>query len=52
MYSACFQLLDDLPKTFRAVMKKYNLAAGDFPEMEDYRQKMVKILLSNLLCET
>ena len=34
------QLIEDLPTVFRAVMKKHNLAAGDFPELEKFRAKL------------
>lgn len=31
------ELTDDLAKVFRAVMKRYALAAGDFPDLEDFK---------------
>lgn len=34
------ELIDDLPKVFRSVMKKYNLAPGDFPDLDDFRSKL------------
>ena len=34
------QLIEDLPNQFRSVMKKYNLASGDFPDMEAFRDKL------------
>jgi hypothetical protein len=36
------KLIEDLPKVFRSVMKKYNLAPGDFPDIEDYRSKLAE----------
>jgi hypothetical protein len=33
-------LIDKLPEVFRSVMRKYNLAAGDFPDIEDFRAKL------------
>jgi EH domain-containing protein 1 len=40
------QLIDDLPKQFRSVMKKYNLAPGDFPEIDDYKSKLAEMEFS------
>lgn len=34
------QLIADLPSIFRTVMKKNNLAPGDFPEINDYQSKL------------
>lgn len=31
-----------MPKVFRSVMKRYNLAAGDFPDLEDFRSKLLE----------
>lgn len=34
------QLIDTLPAVFRTVMKKYNLAPGDFPDIRDFQEKL------------
>mmetsp|Transcript_19381 Transcript_19381/g.39114 ORF Transcript_19381/g.39114 Transcript_19381/m.39114 type:complete len:534 (-) Transcript_19381:257-1858(-) len=34
------QLIDTLPTIFRTVMKKYNLAPGDFPDLPDMQSKL------------
>jgi hypothetical protein len=34
------ELIENLPAVFRAVLKKYNLASGDFPEINDFRAKL------------
>ena len=34
------QLIHDLPAVFRSVMKQYNMPAGDFPDLEDFRKKL------------
>jgi EH domain-containing protein 1 len=34
------KLLEDMPSVFRSVMKKYNLAPGDFPELIDFKSKL------------
>jgi len=34
------QLIEDLPNQFRSCMKKYNLASGDFPELEMFKEKL------------
>lgn len=36
------ELLADLPKVFRTVMKKYKLSPGDFPDIEDFRSKLAE----------
>jgi Domain of unknown function (DUF5600) len=36
----CTQLIDNLPAVFRTVMKKYNLAPGDFPDIRDFQDKL------------
>lgn len=36
------KLLDDLGGVFRTVMKRYNLAPGDFPNLEEYRSKLAE----------
>jgi Domain of unknown function (DUF5600) len=33
------KLLQDLGTVFRAVMKQYNLAPGDFPDLDTFRSK-------------
>jgi len=46
------ELIDDLPNVFRAVMKRYNLAPGDFPELESFRFLIVFFLffMGFMLC--
>jgi hypothetical protein len=34
------QLIETLPTVFRSVMKKYNLAPGDFPDLNDFKSKL------------
>jgi len=34
------KLIEELGAVFRAVMKRYNLAAGDFPNIEEYKSKL------------
>lgn len=34
------KLLDEMPSVFRSVMKRYNLAHGDFPEINDFKAKL------------
>lgn len=34
------QLIQDLPAQFRSIVKKYNLAPGDFPDLPDYQAKL------------
>jgi hypothetical protein len=36
------ELIDTLPAVFRTVMKKYNLAPGDFPDIADFQGKLVE----------
>jgi EH domain-containing protein 1 len=36
------KLIDDLGGVFRTVMKRYNLAPGDFPPLEDYKSKLAE----------
>jgi EH domain-containing protein 1 len=36
------ELLENLPQVFRSVLKKYNLAPGDFPELNDFRTKLTE----------
>jgi EH domain-containing protein 1 len=33
-------LIETLPTVFRSVMKKYNLAPGDFPDIADFQSKL------------
>jgi hypothetical protein len=33
-------LVDTLPAVFRTVMKKFNLAPGDFPDIHDFQEKL------------
>eukprot|EP00596_Hydrurales_sp_CCMP1899_P000577 CAMPEP_0119051624 /NCGR_PEP_ID=MMETSP1177-20130426/73182_1 /TAXON_ID=2985 /ORGANISM="Ochromonas sp, Strain CCMP1899" /LENGTH=527 /DNA_ID=CAMNT_0007030895 /DNA_START=158 /DNA_END=1741 /DNA_ORIENTATION=- len=33
-------LIENLPNVFRTVMKKYNLAPGDFPDIRDFQEKL------------
>lgn len=37
------QLIDTLPNVFRVVMKKYNLAPGDFPDIRDFQEKLTEM---------
>lgn len=34
------KLIEDLPNVFRAVMKKYNLSPGDFPDISAFTEKL------------
>jgi EH domain-containing protein 1 len=36
------QLIEQLPTVFRSVMKRFNLAHGDFPNIEDFRLKLAE----------
>jgi hypothetical protein len=36
-------LIDTLPQVFRSVMKKYNLAPGDFPDIADFQSKLAEM---------
>ena len=38
-----FQLIDTLPAVFRSVMKRYNLAPGDFPDIRDFQEKLAEM---------
>lgn len=36
------KLINDLPTVFRTVLKKYNLSAGDFPDINSFSQKLTE----------
>lgn len=36
------KLINDLPNVFRTILKKYNLAAGDFPDLTTFSQKLTE----------
>lgn len=36
-------MLADLGGVFRTVMKKYNLAPGDFPDLADFQSKLTDL---------
>lgn len=40
------ELIRDLPNCFRTVMKKYNLAPGDFPDLEKFQYKLKDVKFS------
>ncbi len=40
--SSAVQLIAELPAVFRTVMKKFNLAPGDFPDMVDFQGKLAE----------
>jgi len=40
------KLLADLPNVFRVVMKKYNLSAGDFPDLKTFGAKLKDVKFS------
>eukprot|EP00560_Eucampia_antarctica_P004793 CAMPEP_0197841792 /NCGR_PEP_ID=MMETSP1437-20131217/46377_1 /TAXON_ID=49252 ORGANISM="Eucampia antarctica, Strain CCMP1452" /NCGR_SAMPLE_ID=MMETSP1437 /ASSEMBLY_ACC=CAM_ASM_001096 /LENGTH=573 /DNA_ID=CAMNT_0043451593 /DNA_START=109 /DNA_END=1830 /DNA_ORIENTATION=- len=40
------KLINDLPNVFRTIMKKYNLSAGDFPEIQTFSQKLKEVKFS------
>jgi len=40
------KLLADLPNVFRVVMKKYNLSAGDFPDLKTFTAKLKDVKFS------
>ena len=42
------KLLNDMGGVFRTVMKKYNLAAGDFPEIDSFRLKLAEMNFAKL----
>lgn len=37
------KLINDLPNVFRTILKKYNLAAGDFPEIHSFAAKLKEV---------
>jgi len=37
------KLINDLPNVFRTILKKYNLAPGDFPEINSFSEKLKEI---------
>ena len=42
------KLLADLPGVFRTILKKYNLAPGDFPEITSFSAKLREVKFSDL----
>ena len=36
------QLIENLSQVFRSVMKKWNLSAGDFPNLDDFKAKLAE----------
>jgi Domain of unknown function (DUF5600) len=40
------KLITDLPNVFRQILKKYNLAAGDFPEITSFSSKLAECKFS------
>lgn len=36
------KLINDLPNVFRTILKKHNLAAGDFPDITQFSQKLTE----------
>mmetsp|Transcript_24492 Transcript_24492/g.35839 ORF Transcript_24492/g.35839 Transcript_24492/m.35839 type:complete len:554 (+) Transcript_24492:91-1752(+) len=40
------KLISDLPSVFRSVMKKYNLAPGDFPDLPKFQKKLGEVKFS------
>jgi hypothetical protein len=40
------QLIENLPTVFRSVMKKFNLAPGDFPDIRDFQDKLAEMEFS------
>lgn len=37
------KLIEDLPNVFRTILKKYNLAPGDFPDINKFQQKLNEV---------
>lgn len=42
------KLIQDLPNVFRSILKKYNLAAGDFPEIQAFAAKLKEVKFQEL----
>mmetsp|Transcript_1082 Transcript_1082/g.2543 ORF Transcript_1082/g.2543 Transcript_1082/m.2543 type:complete len:574 (-) Transcript_1082:103-1824(-) len=42
------KLINDLPNVFRSVMKKYNLAPGDFPDITSFSSKLREVKFTDL----
>jgi len=40
------KLINDLPSVFRTVLKKYNLAPGDFPDIQSFSEKLREVKFS------
>mmetsp|Transcript_25213 Transcript_25213/g.39750 ORF Transcript_25213/g.39750 Transcript_25213/m.39750 type:complete len:575 (-) Transcript_25213:303-2027(-) len=40
------KMMEDMPSVFRTVMKQYNLAPGDFPDIDDFRSKLSEMNFS------
>lgn len=40
------KLINDLPNVFRVILKKYNLSAGDFPDIKTFSQKLKDVKFS------
>lgn len=40
LYHTQLQLINGLPAVFRSVVKRYNLAPGDFPDIADFQSKL------------
>lgn len=38
----------DIPNVFRTVLKLYNLAPGDFPDLEKFRTKLTDLKIAEL----
>lgn len=36
-------MIEDLPNVFRTILKKYNLAPGDFPDINKFQQKLNEV---------
>lgn len=41
------KLIEDLPNVFRTILKKYNLAPGDFPDINKFQQKLNEVKFSD-----
>lgn len=40
------KLINDLPNVFRTILKKYNLSAGDFPDINQFSEKLKEVKFS------